>query len=86
MYSRWCATQILEVLAVQGAHIELYARWLEEQGRATIARRLSTIVGLYRYAEEHLIEGSPGRLRSPTQARLRVPSGRGGMGRLALRG
>ena len=44
------------------AHIELYARWLEEQGRAraTIARRLSTIVSFYRYAEEeHLIDQSP---------------------------
>jgi site-specific recombinase XerD len=44
------------------AHIELYARWLEEQGRAraTIARRLSTIVSFYRYAEEeHLVHQSP---------------------------
>jgi integrase/recombinase XerD len=47
---------------VRRAHIELYARWLEEKGRAraTIARRLSTIVSFYRYAEEErLVELSP---------------------------
>ena len=62
MYGRWCAERQLELLEVQRAHIELYARWLEEQGRAraTIARRLSTIVGFYRYAEEErLVELSP---------------------------
>ncbi len=35
------------------AHIELYARWMEEErhlARATIGRRLSTIVGYYRFA------------------------------------
>ena len=34
-------------------HIELYARWMEEEGRlarATIGRRLSTVVGFYRFA------------------------------------
>lgn len=44
------------------AHIELYARWLEERGRAraTVARRLSTITGFYRYCvEEELIPRSP---------------------------
>lgn len=44
------------------AHIELFARWLEETGRAksTVARRLSTITGFYRYCtEEQLISHSP---------------------------
>jgi hypothetical protein len=34
-------------------HVELYARWMEEErhlARATIGRRLSTIVGVYRFA------------------------------------
>jgi len=61
-WSRWCAEQHLELFAVSRAHIELYARWLEETGkaRATISRRLSTIVGFYRNAdEERLIDVSP---------------------------
>ncbi|HEX6299664.1 MAG TPA: site-specific integrase [Acidimicrobiia bacterium] len=44
------------------AHIELFARWLEANGRAraTVARRLSTITGFYRYCvEEQLIPRSP---------------------------
>ena len=44
------------------AHIELFARSLEQHGkaRATVARRLSTIAGFYRYCvEEQLIPASP---------------------------
>jgi site-specific recombinase XerD len=43
MFCRWCAERDLQLFSVGRAHIELYARWLEEQGRAraTIARRLS---------------------------------------------
>ena len=44
------------------AHIELFARLLEDNGkaRATIARRLSTITGFYRYCvEEQLLSHSP---------------------------
>jgi integrase/recombinase XerD len=43
-------------------HIELYARQLEEEGKApaTISRRLSNLAGFYRYAtEEGVIERSP---------------------------
>lgn len=43
-------------------HIELYARQLEDLGRApaTIGRRLSTLTGFYRYAaEQGVIEHSP---------------------------
>jgi integrase/recombinase XerD len=62
MFGQWCTQRDLQLFSVGRAHIELYARWLEEQGRAraTIARRLSTIVGFYRYAEEEqLIAQSP---------------------------
>ena len=62
MFGYWCTERHVDCSAVTRAHIELYARWLEEQGRAraTIARRLSTIVSFYRYAEEeHLIAQSP---------------------------
>lgn len=58
----WCRDHDLRVFQAKRAHIELYARWLEEQGRAraTVARRLSTITGFYRYCvEEELIPRSP---------------------------
>lgn len=59
---RWCRSHDLKVFEARRAHIELYARWLEERGRAraTVARRLSTITGFYRYCvEEELIPRSP---------------------------
>ena len=49
----WCTQVGLEPFAVLRVHIELYARWLEEDrhlARATIGRRLSTVVGFYRFA------------------------------------
>lgn len=58
----WCRTHALVGFQASRAHIELFARWLEENGRtrATVARRLSTITGFYRYCvEEQLIPRSP---------------------------
>lgn len=58
----WCASHDLRVFEVKRAHIELFARSLEHDGkaRATVARRLSTIAGFYRYCvEEQLIPVSP---------------------------
>ena len=58
----WCSDRQLRLFDAHRADIELYARDLEEHGRAkaTIGRRLSTIAGFYRYAaEEGLIEHSP---------------------------
>jgi hypothetical protein len=50
----WCAQGGLEPFAVLPVHhMELYARWMEEDrhlARATIGRRLSTIVAFYRFA------------------------------------
>lgn len=53
----WCASHELRVFAVRRAHIELFARSLEQEGktRATVARRLSTIAGFYRYCVEEQI-------------------------------
>jgi integrase/recombinase XerD len=59
----WCADHDLALFAVRRADIETFGRELEARGkaRATVARRLSTIVGFYRYAEEEgLIALSPG--------------------------
>ena len=61
-FHAWCGTRRLAVLDVSRSHIELFARDLEEAGRAraTVSRRLSTIAGFYRYAEEEdLIGRSP---------------------------
>ena len=65
----WCHGHELAVFEVQRTHIELFARELELAGRAraTISRRLATIIGFYRYAEEEgVIAHSPAtRVRRP---------------------
>jgi integrase/recombinase XerD len=61
-YTSWCATHGLHLFAAKRADIECYARDLEARGRAraTIARRLCTVGGFYRYAvEEDLLDHSP---------------------------
>ena len=67
----WLDTARLDLFAVERAHIELYARWCESQGkaRATIGRRLSTICGFYRYcSQERLIDRDPSaHVRRPKQ-------------------
>jgi site-specific recombinase XerD len=58
----WCEEHSLRPFAVRRADIECYARDLEECGRAraTVAWRLCTVAGFYRYAEqEGLLERSP---------------------------
>jgi site-specific recombinase XerD len=58
----WCCDHHLALFAARRVDIECFARHLEVKGkaRATVARRLCTIAGLYRYAEEEgLIDHSP---------------------------
>jgi site-specific recombinase XerD len=58
----WCQNHDLQVFGVRRAHIELFARSLEADGkaRATVARRLSTVAGFYRYCfDEEVISRSP---------------------------
>jgi integrase/recombinase XerD len=58
----WLGGNGVDILDVQRAHIELYARWSEEHGlaRSTISRRLSTICGFYRYcSQEAVIDRDP---------------------------
>ena len=62
LFANWCANRRLGVFEIKRVHLDLYVRWLEEQGRApaTIARRLSALASFYRYCElEDLIERSP---------------------------
>jgi integrase/recombinase XerD len=61
-YVAWCADRRLALFSARRADIETYARALEERGRAraTVARRLCTLAGFYRYAEEEgLLPVSP---------------------------
>lgn len=58
----WCDVHDLRLFAVRRADIECFARDLEARGRAraTVARRLCTVAGFYRYAEqEGFLERSP---------------------------
>ena len=67
----WISNLHIDVLAAERAHIELYARCCESDGKArsTIGRRLSTICGFYRYCEqERIIDRNPAaHVRRPKQ-------------------
>ncbi len=67
----WLDPAGLNVFDVERAHIELYARWCESDGKApaTIGRRLSTICGFYNYcSQERLIDSNPAaHVRRPKQ-------------------
>jgi site-specific recombinase XerD len=62
IFTGWCHETGVALLGVQRAHLELFARWMEQQGRmtSTIARRLSTLASFYRYCHsEQLIDRNP---------------------------
>ncbi len=69
--NRALAGFLADPFAVERAHIELYARTAEQEGKArsTIGRRLSTVCGFYRYCEqERLVDRDPGaHVRRPKQ-------------------
>ena len=61
-FARWCQHRGQRLFDVTRVDIERFARDLEQSGRApaTISRRLATVTGLYRFAEEEgLIDHSP---------------------------
>ena len=61
-FAVWCANHERRLFEVHRVDIECFGRDLEARGRAraTIARRLCTIAGFYRYAEEEgLVDHSP---------------------------
>ncbi len=62
MFTAWCQQHGLHLFQARRSDIECFGRDMESRGRArsTIARRLCTIAGFYRYAvEEELLEHSP---------------------------
>jgi integrase/recombinase XerD len=61
-YTAWCTLPGMHLFAVKRVDIESFRGDMEAAGRAraTIARRLCTIAGFYRYAvEEELLDHSP---------------------------
>jgi site-specific recombinase XerD len=62
LFTAWCTSHGLVLFDVRRVDIECYARELESLGRtrSTVARRLCTLAGFYKYSEqEGLIERSP---------------------------
>jgi integrase/recombinase XerD len=72
-FHAWCARIGIGLLAAHRDHIEAYIRALEQAGRsrATVARRLATLAGIYRYAvQEGALPHSPAtHIRRPSVAR-----------------
>jgi hypothetical protein len=72
-FHTWCARIGVGLVAAHRGHIEAYIRALEGAGRsrATVARRLATLAGFYRYAvQEGVLPHSPAaHIRRPTVAR-----------------
>jgi site-specific recombinase XerD len=61
-FAVWCEEHKIHLFEARRADIECFGRDLEERGRAraTVARRICTVAGFYRYAvEEELLEHSP---------------------------
>jgi len=62
VFAGWRVEGGVGLLAVRRWQLELFGRWMEENGRmrSTVARRLSTLVSFYRYwDQEGLIERHP---------------------------
>lgn len=57
IFTAWCYDHRLELLDVTRAHLELFARAMETDGkmRSTVARRISTLCSFYRYCH---VEGN----------------------------
>ena len=60
LFAEWCAMAGVRLLEARRAHLEVFAREMESEGRmrSTVARRLSTLASFYRYCH---VEGLPER-------------------------
>jgi integrase/recombinase XerD len=72
-FRAWCVRIRIGLLDVRRSHIEAYTRQLEQAGhsRASLARRLATLTGFYRYAvQEGTLPHFPvAHVRRPSMAR-----------------
>jgi site-specific recombinase XerD len=62
LFATWCAQSHLRLLDIKRPHLELFARRMESDGlmRSTVARRLSTLAGFYRYChDEGILDRNP---------------------------
>ena len=62
IFAGWCHDRELNLLNVKRAHLVLFARWMEQEGRmpSTIARRLSTLSSFYKYCQiEDIVDKNP---------------------------
>jgi site-specific recombinase XerD len=69
LFATWCAASGVRLLGVKRAHLELFARHMQAEGRmrSTVSRRLSTLAIFYRYCH---VEGV---LRRNPAANVRRP-------------
>lgn len=62
-WTGWCNENDIDPFTARRAHVDLWARHLDEElgrGRSTVARKLSAISGVYKYAlTENLLDASP---------------------------
>lgn len=70
-YDAWCTQQSIQPLGVSKAHLDLYVRWMQAQGRwaeSTISRRIGTVCGMLKYAadEDYIPKNPAARLNRPT--------------------
>jgi len=69
VFAGWCHDRELNLLNVKRAHLELFARWMEQEGRmpSTIGRRLSTLSSFYKYCqiEDIVIKNPAANIRRP---------------------
>jgi integrase/recombinase XerD len=62
LFAAWCADNRLRLLEVRRAHLEMFARTMEQEGRmrSPVARRFSTLCSFYRYCHlEGLLARDP---------------------------
>ena len=62
LFASWCTATDVRLLDVKRAHLELFARQMETDGRmrSTVARRISTLGSFYRYCHvKGLLERNP---------------------------
>lgn len=74
LWARFLEQHDLDPLTIERTHLELWIRSEEDRGlaAATIARRIGTVKGWYRYAhEEGYLEVDPGRRVKPPKVHLR---------------
>ncbi len=62
IFAEWCHDRDLNLLTVKRPHLELFARWMEHEGKmpSTTRRRISTLASFYKYCHiEEIITRNP---------------------------